>query len=167
MADDASYAAFLDKANADPKAGCSREESDSTSQARTKFDPTSTTSQLEALPASLKSLPDITYTSDTDSPFEPVALSYAGIELPSADEFAKSLGAKGKTVGAVEELTIAEFDPRGEYEEVIEKVAQAASTKSVGVKVFRVEISRTRAEYYILTVGDRMLVGVVVKAVES
>ncbi|EXJ77181.1 hypothetical protein A1O3_10339 [Capronia epimyces CBS 606.96] len=164
MADDASYAAFLDKANADPKAG--HEQSESTSQARTKFDPT-TTSQLEALPASLKSLPEVTYTSDTDAPFEPITLNYAGSKLPSVAEFEKSLGLKGKVTGSVEELTTEEFDPRGEYREIIERVAQAAKGKDVGVKLFRVEISQTRAEYYILTVGDRALVGVVVKAVES
>ncbi|EXJ83192.1 hypothetical protein A1O1_06811 [Capronia coronata CBS 617.96] len=171
MADDASYAAFLEKANADPKAGysnsTSHEESESTSQARTKYDPTSSKSQLEALPASLKSLPDVTYTSDTDAPFEPIALNYAGSALPSVPEFEKCLGAKGKTVRGVEELTPDEFDPRGEYKEIIQRVAQAAKIKDVGVKVFRVEITRTRVEYYVLTVGESMLVGVVVKAVES
>ncbi|EHY53420.1 hypothetical protein HRR83_003626 [Exophiala dermatitidis] len=170
MADDASYTAFLEKANADVSGPShSHEQSPSTSQARTKLDPTtSTTSQLEALPASLKSLPsDLTYTSDTDEPFQPIALNYAGTELPNAEEFRKCLGAKGQTAGAVEELSAEEFDPRGQYKDIIERVSQAAKEQNLKVKVYRVEISRTRAEYYILTLGEKMLVGVYVKAVES
>ncbi|KIX05467.1 uncharacterized protein Z518_06339 [Rhinocladiella mackenziei CBS 650.93] len=158
MSDDASYAAFLDKANADPKASISQ--STSTSQSRSKFDPTTSTSS--SLPPSLQCLPDVTYTSDTDSPFEPVLLNYSGYKLPSAVEFAKCVA--GKAPGNVEELSVDDFDPRGEYKEVIQRVEQAGSGD---VKVYRVEVSKTRAEYYILTLGEGMLIGVVVKAVES
>jgi len=80
MSDDASYMSFLEKANADT--GGSREQSTSTSEARTKFDPTKTST--EALPASLKSLPDVTYTSDADFPFEPVTFNYSGSGLPAS-----------------------------------------------------------------------------------
>lgn len=159
MSDDASYAAFLNKANADPKAGQTSAESTSTSQSRSKYDPTTSS---EALPASLKSLPDITYTSDTDSPFKPVLFSYSGSSLPSAGKFAQCLAHTSK--GAVEELSVDEFDPRGEYKEVIERVEQ---TGSGGVKVYRVEVSKTRADYYVLTLGQGILVGVTTEAVES
>ncbi|EXJ57828.1 uncharacterized protein A1O5_12386 [Cladophialophora psammophila CBS 110553] len=162
MSDDSSYLSFLEKANANPKAGQTVAESESTSQQRSKLDPT--TSSSDALPASLKSLPDFTYTSDTDSPFEPVLFNYAGSELPSAEEFAKYLAPR--SVGAVEELSTRDFDPRGQYGEVIQRVEQAEKGKA-GVKIYRVEVSKTRVEYYILTVGERMLVGVVTKAVES
>lgn len=57
-----------------------------------------------------------------------------------------------------------EFDPRGEYKEVIERVEQ---TGSGGVKVYRVEVSKTRADYYVLTLGQGILVGVTTEAVES
>lgn len=164
MSDDASYASFLDKANADPKAGAgsTKAESTATSQGRSKFDPTSSSSSSSALPASLKSLPDVTYTSDTDSPFEPVLFSYAGSSLPSAAEFAEA----AKKTGDVEELSVSDFDPRGEYTEVVRRVEQAGG-KGGAVKVYRVGVSQTRAEYYILTLADGLLLGVMTKAVES
>ncbi len=62
-------------------------------------------------------------------------------------------------------MSTQDFDPRGEYTEIIERVEKAGN--GAGVKVFRVEVSKTRAEYYIVTVGERMLIGVVAKAVES
>ncbi len=170
MSDDASYMSFLNKANADPKSGqgSTMAESESTSQRHSSFDPTSS-STANALPASLKSLPDVMYTSDTDSPFEPVVFNYSGDGLPSAKEFTTVLSHahKGKgDVGEVEELSMKDFDPRGEYKEIIQRVEQAGKGKQ-GAKVFRVEASSTRVEYYVLTVGERNLIGVVAKAVES
>ncbi|OAP55508.1 hypothetical protein AYL99_10481 [Fonsecaea erecta] len=165
MSDDSSYLSFLEKANANPKAGQTLAESESTSQRRSQLDPTTTGSSSAALPASLKALPDITYTSDTDSPFEPVLFNYSGADLPSPDEFANCLKSGGGGA-VVEELSPRDFDPRGQYGEVIQRVEQAGKGKA-GVKVYRVELGKTRVEYYILTLGDRMLVGVVTKAVES
>lgn len=164
MSDDASYMSFLNRANADPKAGqgSTMSESESTSQRQSNIDPTSS----DALPASLKSLPDVTYTSDTDSPFEPVLFNYSGSGLPSSKEFKQVLSHAHKKIGEVEELSIQDFDPRGEYKDIIQKVEQAGKGNKTP-KVFRVETSSTRAEYYVLTVGDRMLIGVVAKAVES
>ena len=163
MSDDASYTSFLDKANADPKAGSTMAESDSTSQRRSNLDPTSS-SKSDALPASLRNLPDIAYTSDTDSPFEPVMFSFSSAQLPSAAEFGQFL-AHGEAVD-VEELSIKDFDPQGQYKEIIQKVEQVGKGKKV-VKVFRVQASSTRVEYYILTVAERKLIGVMTRAVES
>lgn len=160
MADDTSYSAFLARANQDPKSGHTQAGS-STSQSRSNYDPT--TASNEAIPASLKSI-SATYVSDTDSGFKPVLLSYAADGLPSVEDFKKALGAKGNE--NVEELSLKQFDPRREYGDVISKVEEAGG-KGKGVKVFRVEIDRTRAEYYVLTVGERKLVGVVTQAVES
>jgi len=169
MADDASYMSFLNKANADPKSGqgSTMAESESTSQARSDLDPTSSSSS-EGLPASLKRLPDITYTSDTDSPFEPALFSYSETELPGAQDFEKVLShtRHGKGDDEVEEINVDDFDPRGDYKEIIRRVEQAGKGTK-GVKVFRVQVSSTKVEYYILTIGDRSLIGVVTKAVES
>ena len=141
-------------------------ESESTSQRRSDLDPTS--SSLEGLPASLQSLPDVTYISDTDSPFEPVVFTYAGTVLPSVQEFKKVLSHAyhGKGDGKVEELSVDDFDPRGQYNQIIQRVEEAGKGNK-GVKVFSVQASSTRVEYYILTVGERNLIGVVTKAVES
>lgn len=159
MSDDASYTAFLNKANQDPKAGAP----ESTSQTKNKFDPTTTD---DALPTSLRSIPEkITYTSDTDSPFEPIVLNYSGDELPSQAEFKKALGSKGEQ-GDIEELSFQEFDPRDEYAEIIDRVKKAGSGKK-DPRIFRLELGSTRVEYYIITLGESKLVGVYTKAVES
>jgi hypothetical protein len=166
MSDDASYMSFLNKANADPKAGqgSTMAESESTSQRRSEQDPSSSS---DSLPPSLQSLPDVTYASDTDSPFEPVLFSYSGAGLPSVKDFKNVLknAHKGHSED-VEELSVHDFDPRGQYKEIVQRVEQAGKGESK-VKVFRVQTSSTRVEYYVLTVGDRMLVGVLAKAVES
>ncbi|KAK5072931.1 hypothetical protein LTR64_000659 [Lithohypha guttulata] len=176
MADDVSYNTFLARANQDPRSGHDAE-GESTSQARSKFDPSSSTSTNEAIPASLRDI-NATFTSDTDSDFEPVFFSYASDSLPSVEEFKKVLGAKGENADNIEELSFEDFDPRGQYRDVIEKVKQAGEdgrgkrgvdldTSGPGAKVFRVENQRARVEYYIVAVGERSLVGVVAKAVES
>ena len=98
-----------------------------------------------------------------------MVFSYAGDGLPSVQEFTDVLAHthKGKgDVGQVEELSVKDFDPRGEYKEIIRRVEQAGKGNP-GVNIFRVEASSTRAEYYVLTVGERNLIGVVAKAVES
>ncbi|KAK5958215.1 hypothetical protein OHC33_000057 [Knufia fluminis] len=170
MADDTSYNTFLARANQDPRSG-HEAEGTSTSQARSKFDPSSSTSTNEAIPASLRDI-QATYTSDTDSEFEPVFFSYASSELPSVDQFKKVLGVKGENAAGVQEMSVKEFDPRGSYAEAIGKVEQAGKMEKdgkSGVKVFRVEVDErgTRVEYYVISVGERSLVGVVAKAVES
>ncbi|KAK5045619.1 hypothetical protein LTR84_008988 [Exophiala bonariae] len=163
MSDDASYTAFLNKANEDPKAGSHSQPSESTSQTKSKFDPTNTDN--DALPASLRSIPDkITYTSDTDSPFEPIVLNYSSDKSPSPSEFKKALGSKAEQA-EVEELSVQDFDPREQYADIIERVKKAGDKNAV--RIFRVELGRTRVEYYIVTVGERKLVGVLTKAVES
>ncbi|KIV97096.1 hypothetical protein PV10_00888 [Exophiala mesophila] len=165
MSSDSSYLSFLNKANEDPKSGTdpSSSSKQSTSEHKSKLDPTTQSS----FPESLQSIPDsLTYTSDTDSAFEPIFLNYAGADLPSIDEFKKVLEASrsaGKD-SVVEELTVKDFDPRGQYKEIVDRVKKAGSGD---VKVFRVEVGATRVEYYIVTIGDRSLVGVVTKAVES
>lgn len=165
MSSDSSYLSFLNKANEDPKSGDTPSSSSkhSTSGHKSKLDPTTQSS----FPESLQSIPEsLTYTSDTDSAFEPIFLNHASTSLPSVDEFKKALEADrsaGKD-SVVEELTLKDFDPRDQYTEIVDRVKRAGSG---GVKVFRVEVGATRVEYYIVTTGDRSLVGVVTKAVES
>lgn len=172
MADDASYATFLTRANQDPKSGHSEEVS-STSQARSKFDPSSTSSSSTAVPEPLRDI-SATFTSETDSDFEPIFFSYASHKLPDKDEFVKVLGIKGENAGRVEILSVEDWDPKGNYADVVDKVRRAGSEtggkdKKGQVNVYRLEVDETgtRIEYYVLSVGDRSLVGVVAKAVES
>lgn len=201
MSSDSEYLSFLTKANQDPASGTStgrssgpgttREQSHSTSQSKTAFDPSSaTTSSSSAVPTPLKDVATtFSYTSETDSPFEVVIFAYSGSNLPGAGEFARSClkrvsaTAEDQDEGQakVEELSVGEFDPRGQYAEVVRRVRRAcygSDDEAEGaedngeVKVYRVEISQTRAEYYILGLSRRRgeeakLVGVKARAVES
>lgn len=110
-----------------------------------------------------------TYTSDTDSAFEPAFFSYASHELPDVATFRKVLGVKGGEESEVERLSVEEWDRRGEYKEVSGKVGEVGKGEGGDGKVvvFRVGNGGTRVEYYVLAVGERKLIGVVTKAVES
>ena len=72
MSTDEDYASFLDKANQDT-GSASKPSSDS------KF--ASTKAVDTYVPAPLQSLGDAFYVSDTDEPFEPVALGHTGKEI--------------------------------------------------------------------------------------
>lgn len=171
MADDASYQSFLSKAN-EPLSS-QQQESTSTSSSRNKFDPTKTAG-LDAAPEPIAKLLSggaaaPTYTSDTDAEFEPFFASYSGKSLPSAEGFAKSLGGAAAK-GQVEVLSVEEWDRRGEYKEVVEAVRDSGDGgDGEEVKVYRLEVSSTRAVYFVVTLGERggKLVGVKVESVES
>ena len=172
MADDASYNTFLAKANADPSATTSSQstKTQSTSQAKSKFDPSSLPN--DSLPTSLQSIacnPSHTYTSDTDSEWEPTFFSYSGSGPPSISDFKKCLAHDSHKQGSIEELSVQDFDPQGQHKAVVDAVRQAGQGGSGEAKVFRVEIGSTRVAYYVLTVAEdgRKLVGVVTNAVES
>lgn len=79
-----------------------------------------------------------------------------------ADEFKQLIDHQAD----VSTLSAAEFDPRGNYKEVMDSVRQAGGGE---VRVFRVQHGKTRAEYYVISVdakGSR-IVGLKAKAVES
>jgi len=160
MSDDASYSSFLDKANQDTGT------EPLNSQPKTAQAPNRKSYSSENIPASLQKI-DATYTSDTDSPFEPVSFDYDGKSLPSAQEFeklvAKAAGNNGPA--RAEELSVEDFDPRGEYEEVVGSVKGVAEGGEV--KVYRVGRGKTRAEYFVIGVEGGRLVGVRAEAVES
>ncbi|ETN45064.1 uncharacterized protein HMPREF1541_09940 [Cyphellophora europaea CBS 101466] len=165
MADDTSYMSFLNKANAyEPKSAV--QETTSTSQGRSKFDPTSTGS-ASAAPKAIAELLSSTqphYTSETDAPFEPFFAPYSGKSLPSAADFVKSLGTTGSS--DIEELTADDFNPKGQYSNVIDAVKASGDGN---IKVYRLEVSSTRAVYFIVTLaeGESKLVGLKVESVES
>lgn len=167
MADDASYSSFLNQTNQPVSA---QSQTESTSKAHSRFDPTESHS---AAPASISSLLDTnpTFTSETDSPFKVVFFNYAGADLPSASQFKQCLS-KSKShsaFGEIEELSVKDFDPKNEYKSVIDAVSQAGASGKGDLKIYRVQVSTTRVEYYIITIAadGRKLVGVFTEAVES
>ncbi|RMZ75659.1 hypothetical protein DV737_g5193, partial [Chaetothyriales sp. CBS 132003] len=111
-----------------------------------------------------------TYTSDTDSQWEPVSISYSSPSAlpPSAEDFRRAIS----TSATVEELQISDFDPQTQYGAVIDAVKEAAAGAE-NAQIFRVPVDRTRVEYYIVAVAhapeaaEKKLVGVVARAVES
>lgn len=178
MSSDASYLSFLNKANASEplSASSTQQGAPSTSQASSRFDPTRTAS-VDAAPtpiATLLSSKQPHYTSDTDSPFEPFFLTYAGEGLPTGAEFGKCLsaGGKGNVEGEVEVevMEVGEWDARGQYAEVVKAVGESCEGGEKSVKVYRLTVSGTRGVYFVVgreKGGKEMLVGMKVEAVES
>jgi hypothetical protein len=163
MSDDASYSAFLSKANEPPSTTTT-----STSQQKSRFDPTSTPTSGTPGPIATLLSSSPSYVSETDSPFHPFFASYSGNSLPSAGDFAKCAG-NGVDAANVERLSVEEFDPRGEYKEVVEAVRAAGREGKGDVGVYRLEVSSTRIVYFVVTLEGKggKIVGVKVESVES
>ncbi|MCJ1403406.1 hypothetical protein MMC11_006629 [Xylographa trunciseda] len=151
MSSDEGYSAFLDQANQDT--GTSNASAQS-SHAQLKATDTD-------VPALLQSI-DQTYTSEADEPFEPVSLKWTGRSMPSENDLAGLIGHKAE----VSTLSTQEFDPKGEYKDVMRAVEKAGDGK---VRVFRVEVGSTRVWYYVVgwEKDAGKVVGVRAKAVES
>ena len=66
----------------------------------------------------------------------------------------------------VSTLSTQDFDPKGQYKEVLQAVEEAGDGKA---RVFRVHHGSTRAEYYVvgLDKNGKKVVGLKAKAVES
>ncbi|KAJ4369092.1 hypothetical protein N0V83_006175 [Neocucurbitaria cava] len=149
MSSDADYASFLDKANQDT-GGVEQQNSSKKSY--------STKSVDTAVPKALEQVEEY-YTSDADEPFEPVALKFEGSSV-SAGDLKKLLGGDKE----VEEVKQKSFE--SQYKTVIDAVKKAGDGE---VKIFRVELNSTRAEYYVVAVDEKdgRLVGLKALSVES
>ncbi|KAF1929280.1 uncharacterized protein M421DRAFT_100408 [Didymella exigua CBS 183.55] len=147
MSSDADYAAFLDKANQD---AAPVEQQDSSKGYGTKSVNTS-------VPKALESIEEY-YVSDADEPFEPVAMEFEGGSV-TADDLKKLLGED-----KIEEVKEHGFETQ--YKNVLNAVKKAGNGE---VKVFRVDLDSTRAEYYVVSVDKDggKLVGLKALSVES
>ena len=78
------------------------------------------------------------------------------------DEFGKLVGHKGE----VSTIQTKEFDPQGQYKEIVEVVEKIGDGKS---RIFKVEHGRTRVEYYVVGFDEKgkKVVGMKAVAVES
>ncbi len=82
--------------------------------------------------------------------------------LYASDEFKDLIGHHA----GISTLALEEFDPKGQYKEVVEAVHSSGDGE---FRIYRVEHGRTRAEYYIIRLdkrGQRVL-GLKAKAVET
>lgn len=169
--------AFLDKANKQRDAGRDEAHTEDSTQPSNQVR-TETVESGVKVPEQLKKV-DAYYVSETDEPFEPVALSWKGASSGKwpgnglfsllscrhfwsmltrfviVDEFT-SLIASGSKLD-IETLSEKSFDPRSQYSEVIKAVraAVAASDSKINesdveVKVYRVEVGHSRVEYWVV-----------------
>ncbi|CAG8011566.1 unnamed protein product [Penicillium olsonii] len=157
MASDDAYMSFLDKANTDV----------SGDKPQTSAQTTTVTSSLP-VPKPLQSL-NLYYTSDTDEPFEPIALNWDGAKWPTADQFSSLISPDTDLSSSIESLDPGSFDPQNQYAAALDAVRDASGDKSAELKIFRVEITSTKIEYWILAFAkpEGRLVGLRAKAVES
>ncbi|OQD81565.1 hypothetical protein PENANT_c026G02537 [Penicillium antarcticum] len=174
MSSDDAYMAFLNKANADSSDGQAESKKESPSDVlRTK-----TVDSSLSIPKPLKNI-DAYYVSDTDEPFDPVVLKWDGAKdgtWPSIAELATLLSESKNLSRSIESLPLTSFDPKDQYPEVLGAVRAAAAEKNpdateeaVELKVYRIEITTTRIEYWILALHapEKTIVGLRAKAVES
>ncbi|MCJ1328128.1 hypothetical protein MMC10_004803 [Thelotrema lepadinum] len=157
MSSDSSYANFLDQANQDTGTDKAKAQSGK-GKGGVKLKSVDT-----EVPATLQKI-DAVYVSEADEEFEGVALTWDGEGELDGDSFAELVG----HTDSVESLSTKDFDPKGQYKDVISKVEKEVEGK---VKVFRIETDRARVEYYIVGIqsanGKKKVVGVKARAVES
>ncbi|CAG8918239.1 unnamed protein product [Penicillium salamii] len=156
MASDDAYMSFLDKANADV--------SPKSQQGGIQ---TQTVHSTLSVPKALQSI-EIYYISETDEPFEPVALKWdeaAKGTWPSPDQLS-SLIAPDSTL-SISTLSPSSFDPRNQYTAALDAVREAADGSEL--KIYRVELTSTKIEYWVLGLhkAESRVVGLRAKAVES
>ncbi|KAJ5753460.1 uncharacterized protein N7511_007613 [Penicillium nucicola] len=173
MSSDDAYMAFLNKANADSSDGQAQTSQESSDVLRTK-----TVDSSLSVPKPLKNI-DAYYVSDTDEPFDPVVLKWDAAKddtWPSIAELATLISESKDLSRSIESLPLTSFDPKDQYPEVFGAVRAAAAEKNpdateeaVELKVYRIEITTTRIEYWILALHapEKKIVGLRAKAVES
>ena len=66
------------------------------------------------------------------------------------ESFAKLIDQKASAVTAI---STKEFDPRGQYKDVVDAVKSAGSTGKV--HVFRLDLSGARCEYWVVSVDEK------------
>ncbi|KAI9368591.1 hypothetical protein BJX61DRAFT_537138 [Aspergillus egyptiacus] len=174
MSSDDAYMAFLNKANADLDSGRSQQATQQSSSARTE-----TVDVNVSIPTPLTSV-DAYYVSETDEPFEPVALRWEGAKngvWPDASHFSRLISTDADLSSSIiETLSPSSFDPKNQYASVFRAVRAAAvqgsdggDESAVDVKVYRVEVGTSRVEYYLAAMNavEGLLVGLRAKAIES
>jgi len=87
---------------------------------------------------------------------------YSLLTFRHTDEFGELIGSKSE----VSTMSTKEFDPQGQYKEVLRAVEKAADGKT---RIYRVETGKARAELYVVGFDEkgRRVVGVKAKSVES
>ncbi|KAF2460305.1 hypothetical protein BDY21DRAFT_334977 [Lineolata rhizophorae] len=156
MSSDADYEAFLNKANQDVGGGGGG----SANMAAGGKKKVGTRAVTAEVPAGLARVDEF-FVSDADEPFEPVSLAWGG-GMPDEGQLAELIEHDGQ----VETISAKDFDPQGQYGNVVAAVKEAGSSE---VGFFRVPHGSTRAEYYVVSLDKKgkRLVGMKALAVET
>ncbi|KAL7653875.1 hypothetical protein M752DRAFT_276565 [Aspergillus phoenicis ATCC 13157] len=168
MSSDNDYMSFLNKANADLNASQFQPQRGNTSSTPR----TQTIHTNVRVPAPLTSV-DAFYVSETDEPFEPVALKWPDAERgiwPDAAALSNLVSPDADLSNSIETLTFSTFDPRNQYAGVVRAVrAAVGDEEGAAVKVYRVEVARSRVEYFVLALDgtEGLVVGLRAKAIET
>ncbi|RAK71565.1 uncharacterized protein BO72DRAFT_501804 [Aspergillus fijiensis CBS 313.89] len=175
MSSDDAYMSFLNKANADLDTARNNQQTSSSGGGAAR---TETIHTGVSIPGPLASV-DAFYISETDEPFEPVALKWDGAHRgvwPDASNFSNLISETDDLASAIETLSPASFDPKNQYASALRAVRAAAASQASGVeeadvdvKVYRVEVGSARVEYYVVALQAEggLLVGLRAKAIES
>ncbi|ESZ94443.1 hypothetical protein SBOR_5161 [Sclerotinia borealis F-4128] len=163
MASDEDYMAFLNKANEDPGAGTST----TAGNYRKKAEYKTMDDEVDVPAVLVRATKDAWYISDADEPFVVVALKNEGKGLPDEETFAKLIEHPSPADAAeeIQILDIGDWDPRGEYRDIVKAVREAC--KGGDVRVYRVPGEGSRVEYWVVGVEGERLVGAKALGVES
>jgi len=165
MASDDDYMNFLDKANQDPSAGRANSSSKEHGKVQLK-----TVDSGHELPEEIKvatQKEEWIYVSDADEPFVGVSLTLKAKELPDEASFAKLIHYSASSGEGIAIYDVAEWDPRGQYKDVVEATRKAA--KGGDVRVYKVPLGGPRIEYWVVGLDKEggVLVGAKTLSVES
>ena len=165
MADDASYTAFLQRANNPPSPPLSSTE---TTASSVKESSTLKHPFLPLLNNKIANLSAKTFVTETDEDFH--ATFIPSSELPSwsntPSEFPDAVDLEAKVVGGrkAKRLAVKEWDSRGEYTALVEAVKEVTKSK---VQVYSIQGRGGRFEVFILAKMEDGLVGVRAKGVAT
>ena len=166
MADDASYAAFLQRANNPPFTSSS-----STQTTASSLDEPTTSKHpfLPLLNNRLANLSAKTFVTETDSDFYATFISSSSLPSwsESTDEFPTAEDLEGQVSGGRngEKMSVEEWDSRGEYTPIIKAVKDI--TKQKEIQVYTVQGRGGRFEVFILAKMEDGLLGVKAKGVAT
>ncbi|KAL2891301.1 hypothetical protein HOO65_010659 [Ceratocystis lukuohia] len=168
MSSDQSYLDFLNKANApmdSASAGSQPQQASAGYNSGLLL-----VTPGEDVPPALARVGGLAYTSDADEPFVPVVLKWdetGNKGLPDEDEFIALVHAPPASPVSI--LDPSEWDGQGHYQTVLDAVREAS--EGADVRVYRLETSSTRVEYFIVSCEgegkNARLVGLKALAIES
>ncbi|EKD17050.1 hypothetical protein MBM_04627 [Drepanopeziza brunnea f. sp. 'multigermtubi' MB_m1] len=167
MATEDEYMSFLDKANRDPGEGVVEGKSEGGGN---EVKGLKAVDEAVEVPQAIRRVlgkNESFYVSDADEPFVGVALKLGKGEegLPDETTFAKLVQHPRPDEADVQIMDIGEWDPQGQYKDVVDATRESANGGDV--RVYMIARDGPRVEYWVVGVEGGRLVGVKALAIES